>query len=216
MKKRIGSILLTSLLLLSGCVTKVKNDTKVDSTVATKAEAKQTKTETKAETKAAGVSKGDTKDKPITKANGKPKIATAAIPEVFPNLATKDKAKKERGIAKIKGDGPIAVVFWTSWCPSCKSKLPIVEEYAKENKNLPFYLVDLVDGRREEAGAGFKYAKEHDFKLPVLETDMKEAMKSFGIVSIPHLVVYDKAGNLVYESTEFGKDDLVRELADLQ
>lgn len=66
----------------------------------------------------------------------------------------------------VKSDLPVLVDFWASWCAPCRMIAPIVEELAKE----------------------------YNGKLKVAKLDVdanKEIAMSFGIMSIPTLLIFD-------------------------
>ncbi len=66
----------------------------------------------------------------------------------------------------MKSDTPVLVDFWASWCAPCRLIAPIVEELAGE----------------------------YDGKLKVAKLDVdanREVAISFGIMSIPTLLIFD-------------------------
>jgi len=66
----------------------------------------------------------------------------------------------------VKSDLPVLVDFWASWCAPCRMIAPIVEELAKEyNGKLKVAKLD-VDANREIA-------------------------MTFGIMSVPTLLIFD-------------------------
>ena len=64
----------------------------------------------------------------------------------------------------IKSDKPVLVDFWATWCGPCRMIAPIVEQIADENKDIKVCKVDV--------------------------DDQPELTSSFGIQSIPTLIVF--------------------------
>ena len=64
----------------------------------------------------------------------------------------------------IKSDKPVLVDFWATWCGPCRMIAPIVEQIAEENTEIKVCKVDV--------------------------DDQPELTSSFGIQSIPTLIVF--------------------------
>ncbi len=64
----------------------------------------------------------------------------------------------------IKSDKPVLVDFWATWCGPCRMIAPIVEQIAEENTDIKVCKVDV--------------------------DDQPELTSSFGIQSIPTLIVF--------------------------
>ena len=73
----------------------------------------------------------------------------------------------------MNSDKPVLLDFWAPWCGPCRMVLPIVEEIARERGDIQVGKIN-VDEQPELAG-------------------------SFGVMSIPHLVVM-KEGKVVNQA----------------
>ena len=70
----------------------------------------------------------------------------------------------------LKSEKPVLVDFWATWCGPCRMIAPIVEQIADENEDIKVCKVDV--------------------------DDQPELTSSFGIQSIPTLIVF-KNGEIV-------------------
>ena len=98
-------------------------------------------------------------------------------------VLTKDNFENE----VLKGDKPVVVDFWASWCGPCKMLAPVLEEFAKENEGT------------------VKVGKVNVDDEPLLA-------QQFGIVSIPTLLLF-KDGKLVNTAVGFMTKDSLEKFA---
>lgn len=138
-------------------------------------------------TKTENVTGNDTKEGTTTS------IASVASEK---EIELKDESGKILGLKEM-GSEDLYMVFWASWCPTCKEELPELEKLKKEGLKGKLILVDLVDNKRENPGNGATYLKENKIGIENYETDMAEAMKSYGLKQIPTLVILDKDKKVV-------------------
>lgn len=68
----------------------------------------------------------------------------------------KDIAQSDFEDEVIKSDKLVIVKFWATWCGPCKTLNPIMEEIAKENKDLKFVAINVDDSRELIAKYGIK------------------------------------------------------------
>lgn len=103
---------------------------------------------------------------------------------------------------------PYILEFWATWCPPCRKSIPHLNEvYAKyKERGL------LIVGVSNESPA-----KVRDFMktLPMNYTVAIDATDSlgrgFGVTGIPHALVVDKTGKVVWEGHPMGLTDAVIE-----
>lgn len=99
----------------------------------------------------------------------------------------------------IDGKTPFIVTFWASWCKPCQKELAALTECAPDWEGdfpLRIYAVSVDDSRglsraKSMAAAG-------GWPATVLYDTKQEMMRSLDVVSIPHVVIYDKDGKQVY------------------
>ena len=84
----------------------------------------------------------------------------------------------------MKGEKPVLIDFWATWCGPCRMIAPFVEEIAEEREDI---LVGKVDVDTEP-----------------------ELAKKFGIVSIPTLIVMENGQPIQTAVGYRPKDDILK------
>jgi len=105
---------------------------------------------------------------------------------------------------------PMIVEFWATWCPPCRESIPHLNEIYAKYKDKGLQVVGITD---EDRAKIMKFEKEVPIEYSVgLDTGGKYA-KPFGIQGIPHAVLVDKSGKVVWEGHPMSlKDSQIEEI----
>lgn len=107
--------------------------------------------------------------------------------------------------------GKVTVIdFWASWCGPCLASLPHLDAFAKAHPEVTVYAIS-IDDHPEDARAVF----DHKGYTPILLSDDHDTSERYGVATIPHTVLIDRAGN-VRRVARGGGLDLEAELSKLQ
>ncbi len=125
---------------------------------------------------------------PACSGNGKP-----GAPEKIESL---DMSGVEKLIAANKGKVTL-IMFWATWCPACKTELPVLEQlrakYPKDKLDIVAMSVDDTDQAMHD------YLKARPTTLTVLMAK-GDVSNEFGVRSIPSLVIFDGEGQVAFNS----------------
>lgn len=105
---------------------------------------------------------------------------------------------------------PMIVEFWATWCPPCRDSIPHLNEIYAKYKGQGLQIVGITDEDRAKIK---KFEKEVPIEYAVgLDANGKYA-KPFGIQGIPHAVLVDKTGKIVWEGHPMSlKESQIEEL----
>eukprot|EP00828_Plagiopyla_frontata_P049001 TRINITY_DN9592_c0_g1_i3.p2 TRINITY_DN9592_c0_g1~~TRINITY_DN9592_c0_g1_i3.p2 ORF type:complete len:333 (+),score=130.40 TRINITY_DN9592_c0_g1_i3:174-1172(+) len=95
---------------------------------------------------------------------------------------------------KANAGKPTLMIFWATWCPSCKQALPEMEGLAMSHGDKANIVAVSLD---EKPAALENYLEKNPLQVPVFLGDQKLAAR-FGIEAIPTLVIFDKAGKQIF------------------
>ena len=104
--------------------------------------------------------------------------------------------------ADLKGK-VVLINFFATWCPPCRTELPVLEKqvWEKYNDNDDFVL--LVIGREHTREELVRFAAEKELDLPFYPDVKREIFSQFASQSIPRNYIVDRAGQVVYASAGF-------------
>ena len=99
-------------------------------------------------------------------------------------------------------DKPVMLTFWATWCPFCRSELPIIQKEYNELQNKGFIVltVDIIDSRPAETTSNLaSFMKTNNYSFPVLLDNKMQVTKDYNVKQTP-------------TSFLIGKDGVVREV----
>ncbi|MCE9595467.1 MAG: redoxin family protein [Planctomycetes bacterium] len=97
---------------------------------------------------------------------------------------------------ELLGGQVVALYFFASWCPNCAKELPFIQDLTKRFAPKGVVFVGAVDhSRGQTADTVKKYLLESKIPFAVL-MQSGTVSTDYGLPSIPHLVLIDRAGRV--------------------
>jgi len=116
-----------------------------------------------------------------------------AAPAVSAQFTPMDSAGLDAYLKENQGK-PTMLMFWTTWCPSCKEHFPNMEKLAQEDSDTVNVLTVSLD---ENKDALTRYFKDKNLGVAVYHGDQSIAAR-FGVEAIPTMVFFNKSGEPVF------------------
>lgn len=91
---------------------------------------------------------------------------------------------------------PLIVEFWATWCPPCRTSIPHLNEVYQKYKGQGLEIIGVTDEDRSTVN---KFVKDIPIEYHVAFDSNGKFAKPFGIRGIPHAMILDKAGKVVWE-----------------
>jgi len=113
-------------------------------------------------------------------------------------LSTLDMGAVERHFAENKEKGRVTfVMFWATWCPACKTELPVLERLRAKYPADKLDIMAISVDDTEEAMIGYLKTRPVPLDVYLSKADVGS---EFGVKSIPALYILDKEGQVAFNS----------------
>jgi len=107
---------------------------------------------------------------------------------------------KEYRLSDYKGKKALLIVFFATWCPSCRAEIPklikIKEEFAGRGLELISINPDINDSEKRSK----KYGKKFNVTYPILYDKGQKVSKKYGVMGVPTAIIVDINGVVQYHS----------------
>jgi cytochrome c biogenesis protein CcmG, thiol:disulfide interchange protein DsbE len=118
---------------------------------------------------------------------------------VAPEFKVLSAEGKVLSLDSIKGL-PTLLTFWSITCPPCLVELPLLNAFA-QNWSGPELQVIIVNVDGSDSEQGKRFLTEQGLSLRAVFDTEGVAKRAFGVNAIPHHVLIDRQGSVVWEST---------------
>jgi cytochrome c biogenesis protein CcmG, thiol:disulfide interchange protein DsbE len=130
------------------------------------------------------------------------------------SFASSSKSNVGQTIPEIKADyvkgkpetagKPMIVEFWATWCGPCKTSIPHLNEIYKKHKDKGLVVIGLTDESNQVIR---NFTKQVPIEYFAATDRNGKLNKHFGVQGIPHALLVDKTGKVVWEGHPAGLKD---------
>ncbi len=92
------------------------------------------------------------------------------------------------------GSKPVMLIFWASWCPSCKTEVPKVNQLAEKfrSKGMDFIAVNV--GFNDSVERAQAFAQKTGMTYPVFFDATSVVTERYRLQGVPTIIIADKNG----------------------
>jgi peroxiredoxin len=124
-----------------------------------------------------------------------------------PDFSAEDLSGKKTELKKVLEKGPVLISFWATWCKPCIKELTELQKVYKNYREKGFEILAVdVDGPRSVSKVR-SMVKGLKWDFPVLWDKSKDIYRKYQVLGIPHTVLIDKSGDIVYTHTTYRPGD---------
>ena len=123
-----------------------------------------------------------------------------------PDFELKDLDDATVKLSQFKGQKPVLVYFWATWCPYCVSMKPDIVELREKVSKDKLEILGVNVGGGDTLARLKKYQEGRPVPWPILYDRDGKATKAYRVQGIPLFVLVDKEGNVVYRGNGLPED----------
>jgi cytochrome c biogenesis protein CcmG, thiol:disulfide interchange protein DsbE len=109
-------------------------------------------------------------------------------------------------LSKFKGERPVLIYFWATWCPYCVAMRPDFIKLREKVGPSEMEILGINVGGSDSLERLKRYQEGHPVSWPILYDGDGKVMKAYKVQGIPLVVLVDKEGNVVYRENELPSD----------
>ncbi len=134
--------------------------------------------------------------------------SAAAAPAEAPDFTLKSLDGQSVTLSQFKGKQPVLLFFWTTWCPFCLKEIKVVN--AQHQVFADRGLAVLAVNAGENAAAVSRLVKNYTISMPMLLDEEDAVTRAYRILGVPHFVLIDREGLIVYRGTRLPDKEIER------
>jgi peroxiredoxin len=111
-------------------------------------------------------------------------------------------------LAQFKGQKPVLLYFWATWCHYCMAVRPEVIKMQKEHPNNDIEIIAINVGSGDSLAKVQRFEEADPAPYTVLYDPDSKVTRSYKVEGIPHFVLLDKNGAVKYEGNQLPSDPM--------
>jgi peroxiredoxin len=125
-----------------------------------------------------------------------------------PNFELQDLNGTAVALDSFKGQKPVLLYFWASWCPYCMAVRPAVIKLRDGIDQKDLAIVAINVGGGDSLAKVKRFQEAHPATYTTVYDGEGKAVRAYHVQGIPHFVLVDKDGLVKYNGSELPPDPI--------
>lgn len=118
------------------------------------------------------------------------------------NLQVQTLAGEPVNLPALVEGKPTLLVFWATWCPSCRQQMPHVQAAFERFASQGLNVVTIDIAVKDTPATAKQYAAEKALSFPIYFDGDHEATKAYKVAATPGVLLLDREGTVVSSANE--------------
>ena len=105
-----------------------------------------------------------------------------------------DLAGKAFDLQQSIGRRPVLLVFWASWCPSCKTEVPKINKLAEKYSGQGMDFIAVNVGYNDSVERAQAFMEKTGMRYPAYFDGSSKVSEQYQLVGVPTILIADKHG----------------------
>ena len=136
-------------------------------------------------------------------------VSAFAQNKSLPSANVKTLEGQSMNVQELGKSGKITVIsFWATWCSPCKKELDAIKDYYadwKKDYDMELVAISVDDTRTAAKIPAMVKVKGWEYRIP--HDNNKEFQPTANVASVPHTLLPDQNGNIVFEHVGYAPGD---------
>ena len=103
-------------------------------------------------------------------------------------------------LAESIGKRPVMLVFWASWCPSCRTEVPKINQLAAKYGERGMAFVAINVGFNDSVERAQAFARKTGMTYPAIFDGSGQITEPYQLIGVPTIIIADNKGVIQYRN----------------
>lgn len=114
---------------------------------------------------------------------------------------------KTKTLKNYLGEGPVLLCFWATWCKPCVDELKAYQKIYNKYSEKGMKMVAISNDNERSIAKVKPFVKRKKLTFEVLFDPNRKIAKKYYANNVPHTIIIDKSGNIVYSHAGYKRGD---------